>query len=85
MYNKLLEREMIRDSRKAERRKALPLRYKALCWFGVVPLFVSGPVVLLALPGIGPYVFFGTWAMGIVAYASLEIACVTWYKANGYL
>ena len=69
----LNKREFKRCPEKGLRYKALPVRYKAACWFFVVPLFagtiLQGPLFIPAL----------------VSFAFLEGACVRWYRKAGLL
>ncbi|MCY7388793.1 MAG: hypothetical protein LH481_12150 [Burkholderiales bacterium] len=63
-----------RDSpEKGIRYRALPRRYKALCYFGVLPLFAAMPI------------FEGSFLLAIVAFAATEGLCVRWYRRNGFL
>jgi uncharacterized membrane protein len=70
MMNK---RDFLRCPEKRLRYKALPVHYKLLCWFVVTPFFVASVFVHAAL-------FF----IAIVLYIGLEIACVSWYRKNGF-
>jgi hypothetical protein len=71
---------------KAERRRALPLRFKLGCWLLVVPLFAAS-FVCIAQAGpswwLGVALFFNVAALA--AYAALEIRSVEWLKRNGHL
>ena len=69
----LNRREFKRCPEKGSRYRALPIRYKAACWFCVLPLFagtiLQGPLFVPAL----------------VSFALLEGACVRWYRKAGLL
>lgn len=69
----LNRREFKRCPEKGLRYRALPIRYKAACWFFVVPLFagtlLQGPLFIPAL----------------VSFLLLEGACVRWYRKAGLL
>ena len=67
------KREFARCPEKGQRYEALPLRYKLMCWLVVTPLFVSSVFVSGAF-------FF----IAIASYIGLEIACVNWYRKNGF-
>ena len=67
------KREFARSPEKGVRYKALPLIYKCVCWFGIIPLMVASILIHLAFS-----------FLGLILYAALEIACVTWYRKNGY-
>jgi len=69
----LNSREFKRCPEEGSRYRALPIRYKAACWFFVVPLFagtiLQGPLFIPAL----------------VSFSLLEVACVRWYRKAGLL
>jgi hypothetical protein len=62
-----------RSPEKGERYRALPIGYKLLCWFVVLPMFagtmIIGPLFIPALLG----------------YMLLEAACMRWYRKTGLL
>jgi hypothetical protein len=84
-YVFLNRREFARSPEKRARYRALPLRYKLMCWFGVMPL-VAGMLV-------PPFTCEGGWKalsgaffpVAIVAFAFVEEACVRWYRKQGLL
>jgi hypothetical protein len=67
------KREFVRCPEKGERYNALPLRYKLSCWFVVTPLFIASVFVS------GAIIF-----IAIATYVLLDIACVRWYRKNGF-
>jgi hypothetical protein len=72
-----------RSPEKRARWRALPLRFKLACWFGVTPIY--GLCFALVLAGEGAMVVAGLLA-GVVAWAlhiALEGRVVAWYRANG--
>jgi len=75
-----------RTTTKAERRRALPLRFKLGCWLLVAPFFTASIVCILQA---GPWWWFGVALLmqvaALAAYAAVEIRSVEWLKRNGYL
>jgi hypothetical protein len=67
------KREFARCPERGERYEALPLLYKFTCWFAITPLFIASVFVSGAF-------FF----IAIAIYIGLEIACVRWYRRNGF-
>lgn len=66
-------REFKRSPGKAARYRALPFRYKALCWLLVLPLFAGSLL---------------NWWLLLPALASLylaEVLCIRWYRQAGLL
>lgn len=74
-----------KDPEKLARWKALPLRFKMACWFGVMPLAVIGVVLSITLNGFAALAGIALVAGGWGAKLTLEIRAVAWYRANGYL
>lgn len=78
----LSKRQELRDPTKAQRYRVLPIHYKLACWCGVLPLLAAIPLALLfvfhspTLASIAP-------VLGLIAYVSLEIACVSIYRKHG--
>lgn len=64
-------REFKRAPGKGQRYRALPLRYKLMCWFVVLPLFAGGVLHV------------ASWALALVAWFVLEVACIRWYRKAG--
>ena len=67
----LNKREFRRSPEKGLRYQALPIGYKAACWFIVTPLF-AGTILhgVLFIPA-------------LISFAALEGACVRWYRKEG--
>ena len=65
--------EFKRCPEKGQRYKALPIGYKIICWFFVIPLF-SGSI----FEG-------GFFILGCVSFLLLEGACVRWYRKAGLM
>lgn len=62
-----------RSPEKGKRYRALPIGYKLVCWFGVIPLFAGAAV--------NPALFMAAVAL----FMALEAACVRWYRKAGWL
>jgi hypothetical protein len=78
-------RDFARSPEKAARYRALPLRYKCMCWFGVLPLFAGTLVLLVTGPGWWKALGGAFYAAALIAFAFLEGACVRWYRRKGML
>jgi uncharacterized protein YqhQ len=81
----LNRRELELDPDKAKRYSALPLHYKAGCWFVIVPLCVA--FVLVPLQGQGWLGVLASVALFIAALSAmigLKVLCVRWYRQNGF-
>lgn len=75
-----------KDPAKIARWKALPLRFKFVCWFGVCPLFALSIVLPFWLHGLAALVSWVLlFATALVCMSILEGRVVAWYKANGLL
>jgi hypothetical protein len=70
----LNRREFRRSPEKGQRYKALPVVYKLACWCLVIPLFAAGVVFHPAF-----------LLISFVSFATLEGACVRWYRKAGFL
>jgi hypothetical protein len=70
---------------KGQRYAALPIYYKAGCWFVVIPLWLA--FVLVPIHNQGWLVFAAAAACffgGLFAMLGLEILCVRWYRKHGH-
>jgi len=74
------KREFARAPEKAARYKALPLYYKVLCWFVVLPILSAG-TLSPAEQGLRQ----ASFVAGILGFIALEMACVRWYRKHGLL
>jgi len=72
-----------RNPEKRARWKALPLRFKFACWFGVTPLYVLS--VALVLSGNKLMALAALLVCGVAWFctALLEVRVVAWYRENG--
>jgi len=76
-----------KDPEKVLRWRMLPMRFKLTLWLGITPSFI----LICILPFIIGFsvgkgmIYFVLWVFLIIASIFLEIACVNWYKKNGYL
>jgi hypothetical protein len=69
--NWINRREFSRSPEKGNRYALLPIRYKFLCWFAVLPLFAS-------------VVFHPAFFIpAVLAFAFTEGLCVRWYRRAG--
>ena len=77
-------RELSRSPEKRQRYQALPMRYRSLCWFVVVPLFTAMP---LYLAGHGRLLLAGAIALVLAPLSLLlvERQVVRWYRKSGLL
>ena len=69
----LHKREASQSPEKGYRYLAVPIGYKALCYFGVLPLFAAS------------FVFPALFVLALVAFMVTEILCVKWYRKKGLL
>jgi len=64
--------EFKRCPEKGERYKALPIGYKIICWFFIIPLFAA-----TVIEG----AFF---IPALVSFVVIQEACVRWYRKAGF-
>jgi len=74
------------NPQKAARWRALPMRYKLCCWFGVTPLFLSSVLLPAVVPSkIAELLAFVALGLACASMVILEIRVIAWYRANGLL
>ena len=81
-YALMQQRDFKRNPDKARRYQVLPLQYKLACGLVVLPTIVAVPLILLFVVD-RPYLALAAHVLGLVAYAGLEIACVSVYRRHG--
>ncbi len=77
--------EFARTPEKRTRYRALPIKYKLMCWFVVLPIFTASIVVPIVAEGwwlkaLGYAIFF---LGGLGAFLFLDGACRRWYREQG--
>jgi hypothetical protein len=78
----LMKRNELRDPDKAQRYQVLPIHYKLACWCGVLPMLFAAPLALVFALDSKEFAMMPPF-LGLVGYASLEIACVPIYRKHG--
>jgi len=73
-----------KDPEKVARWRALPLRFKLACWFGVTPLAMVAVVLGFWLTGFARLLSLLVLVIAWVGMLLLEGRVIAWYRENGH-
>jgi hypothetical protein len=72
------------DPEKIARWRALPLRFKFACWFGVTPLAIIAVILGFWLTGFARLLGLLVLVIAWVSMLLLEGRVIAWYRENGH-